>query len=202
MYLRARTIPVNPATPQQETIRQAASFLVIRWSDDLTPAQRSAWNTYAANVTLTGRQGDAINVSGQSMYIRSNVSLVQAGLIIVDTAPILFNLGSFTEPSFAPVAATDVVDVSFDDTDNWANTDDAALLVYLSRPQGPSITFFKGPYRFAGLIAGDAITPPTSPASIPAPFVFEVGHRVFASIRATQGDGRLSDTFRGFGTAT
>jgi hypothetical protein len=175
--------------------------LVTEWSDVLTQAQRDAWEVYATNVPKTGPLGDQINVSGQNMYLRGNVSRQVSGLPIADDAPTLFNLGTFTEPTLAIDTANDEVDVTFENTDGWANEDDSAMQIYASRPQNAGIAFFKGPYRLAGNIDGDGTTPPTSPAAITLPFPVVAGQKIFFRVIVTRADGRLSTTFRSVATA-
>lgn len=195
-YFRQRSIPVNPSSVQQQAVRNAMSQLASAWVSTLTPAQREAWITYSDNVPLTDALGDPINIGGLPMYQRSNVPRLQAGLPRVDDAPTIFDLGDFTTPGFTFQALADTMTISFDDTDAWANEDDAALLVYGSRPQNPSVLFFKGPYRLAGSIDGDSVTPPTSPAVIASPFPAAGGNRVYAQFRVTRADGRLSSVQR------
>ena len=196
-YFRARAVPVNPGTPQQSAIRGFVTALSNDWINTLTQADRDLWNVYAANVTLVGPLGDPINVSGLNMYVRSNVPRLQAAEPRVDQGPDIFDIGDYTNPSFALDEPADEVDVTFTDTDDWANEDDAAMLIYASRPQNPTINFFKGPYRFAGAIQGDSITPPTSPAAIALPFPVAVGQRIFLRANVSRADGRLSAPFRG-----
>jgi hypothetical protein len=200
LYLRARAIPTNPNSPQQQVVRGFVAQLAGLWSDTLTVAQRFGWDLYASVVPLPDPIGEPRDVGGLPMYIRSNVPRLQAGLARVDDAPTIFNLGSFTNPevdNFA--AATDEFDVSFSDTDNWVDEDGSAMLILSSPPQNQSINYYKGPYRFAGAILGDAITAPTSPATISAAFPFSVDQRVFVQIRITRADGRLILPFRLFG---
>lgn len=196
-YLRQRATPTNPNSVQQQAVRNAMNSLSSLWVDTLTQAQRDAWQVYADNVTLINRIGDPINVPALSMYTRSNVSRIQTGEPRQDAAPVIFNLGGLTDPSFALDEPNDEIDVTFDNSDDWANEDDSAMLVYCSRPQNTSIEYFKGPYRFAGKVQGDATTPPTSPAAIPLPFLVAVGQRIFVQIRVSRADGRLSTTFQG-----
>lgn len=197
-YFRNRAIPTNPATPEQVVLRTAMTVLVAAWNDDLTPAQRTNWETYAANVPLTNRIGESRNVTGQNMYVRGNIVAIQTGIPRQDVAPTIFNLGSFTEPVVVDANdGTQDVGISFTNTDDWANEDDSAMIVNIGRPQNPSINFFKGPYRFAARIDGDAITPPTSPQRIPVPFPITIGQKVFVQARVCRADGRLSGIFRG-----
>ncbi len=199
-YFRARVVPVNPATPFQMAVRGFVATLTSAWLGVLTAGQRDSWNVYALNVQIPDTMGDPRNVSGIAMYVRSNVPRLQAGLPRVDQGPAVFNLGPFTNPGFETfVAATNTFDVTFTDTDAWANEDDSAMIILASRPQNPSVNFFKGPYRFAGLVAGATALPPTSPETISAPFNIEVGQRIFVQARVSRADGRLALPFRGFG---
>lgn len=202
MYLRARTIPVNPQSAGQVAVRNALSQLVVRWGATLTQSERDDWDTYAFNTPLTNSLGDQVQRSGQQMYIRGNVARLQQGLPIADTAPTEFNLGTFTAPTFAVASGTGLISVTFENTDEWANEDDAQMVIAASRPQSPGITFFVGPYRVAGGIDGDGTTPPTSPTTIAVPFPVSAGQKVFLTAKVTRADGRLSSPFRGSVIAT
>ena len=199
-YFRAATIPTNPNTPFQQAVRGFLSTLTAAWNDVATPGERVSWETYAANVLITNRIGEQVNISGLAHYVRSNVPRLQAGLARVDSAPTVYNLGVSSQPSFDNATeAAQTVDASFFVsalTDPWANATGGAMLVYVSRPQNQSVVFFKGPYRFAAAILGDAV-PPTSPEAVNAQFPFVEGQKVFLRTIVTQVDGRLGGEFRG-----
>lgn len=200
-YFRNRAIPVNPNTVQQQLVRGILATLTSRWNDNLTAIQRAAWDLYAVNVPLTGPLGESRNVGGLPMYIRSNVPRIQVALPRVDDAPIIFNLGDFTTPTFDTlVAGVDTYNVNFTIGDAWVSEDDAAMLLFSSRPQNATINFFNGPYRFDAPILGDLGAPPASPVVTAASFPFGVGNRVFFKASVTRADGRLSSSFRSFGT--
>lgn len=199
LYLRARSIPVNTNTQQQQDVRNALTQLTTAWGSTLTQVQRDAWQVYADNVPQTNALGDSITLSGIASYVRANTSRLQAALDRVDDAPTIFNIGDFTQPVLGTAAAsTNQLQFAFDDADEWANEDGSAMLVYISRPASPSINFFAGPYRFATAIEGDATTAPTSPVTIDTPFPFAVGNKLFVRVRVTRADGRLSGNFRDF----
>lgn len=201
LYVRSRATPTNPNSTQQQAVRNIVGGLSNHWVTTLTNAQRSNWKTYADNVGLLDALGESINVTGLGMYVRGNAARIQAGLARVDDAPSIFDVGEFTDPSFEIDTANQEVDVTFDDGDGWANEDDAAMLVYASRAKNPSVNYHKGPYRFAGKIDGDAMTPPTSPASLALPFSAVEGQRVFFRVQVTRADGRYSSPFRGLALA-
>ncbi len=200
MYTRTRAVPVDPGSSYQVAIRGFVANLTSRWNNVLTAAQRTAWDTYAHNVTLLNPLGEPINIGGLAHYIRSNVPRLQAGLPRVDAGPVVYNLGDFTNPTFATfAAATGSFQVTFNNGDDWANEDDAAMLLLGSRDYNASINYFKGPYRYADKIDGDSVTPPTSPATITNSFVVVAGNRTFVQARVSRADGRLSLPFRGSG---
>lgn len=196
-YLRERAIPVNPNTAFQQVVRGLMSSLTSLWLNTLTQVLRDTWDLYAENVLIPDSLGEPRNVGGLGMYVRSNLPRLQSALPRQDTAPSTFNLGDYTAPVITSItAATSVMLLAFTDADDWANEDAAAMNVYTSRAQNPSINFFKGPYRFAGQILGDAITPPTSPASITIAFPAVAGQKVFVRVNVTRSDGRLGSDFR------
>lgn len=191
-YFRARTTPTDPGSPFQTTNRVNMGILVNLWEDTLTQAERDDWAVYATNTPLLDQFGEPRTVTALNMYCRVNIPNLQVGLPRRDIAPSAFNTGAFTPAVFAASEAGGL-SIAFTDTDDWANEDDSALLVYAGRPQNVGINFFKGPYRFAGKADGDAITPPTSPLAIAAPpFPFIEGQKIFAQIRVVRADGRLS----------
>lgn len=200
MYLRARAIPTDPASAYQTVMRQYMAQLANLWVNTLTADQRAAWETYAVNVTVPNALGDQINLSGLNHYVRSNLPRLQAGLVRVDDGPVVYNLGDFTTPgSFAGTDTGDLLGFTFDNTDAWANEDDAAMLLLGSRQQNQTINYFKGPYRYAGKVDGDSVAPPTSPASIASAFAIDAGTKVFGLWRVSRADGRLSAPFRDVG---
>lgn len=203
MYLRGRSIPTNPNSTFQQAVRSAASQLASLWGGTLTQVQRDAWDLYAENVELPNSLGDPRNVGGLGMYVRSNVPRIAsgvAGLVRVDDAPIIFDLGAVGPLTVvSATAATDIVSMGFTDTDAWVDESGSALLVYTSRQANASINYFKGPYRFAGAVEGDDTVPPTTPAAITGAFNFDVANRVFVFARVSRADGRLSTPFRGTG---
>ena len=192
-YIRSRATPVNPNTAQQIAVRGAFSDLAALWSTTLTQAQRDAWNTYAANVPVLNRLGDSIFLTGFNMYLRSNTPRMQAGLPRVDDGPVNFTLGSFTPTTSTAASALDLVSIAFTDADDWTSEDDAAMLVYTSRSLSPTIDFFKGPFQFAGTILGNATTPITTPQVVTNPFNNSATNKVYARVRVTRADGRLSN---------
>lgn len=200
MYVRARATPTNPNSTYQQDVRSYLASLAIAWATTVSDANRALWADYAANVPLVDRLGESRPIPALAMYCRCNVPRLQAGLARVDAGPTLFSLAQLTAPSVTVDAATDNVGVAFTNTDTWATAVGGALLVYASRPVSPAINFYKGPYRYAGKIAG-AVSPPTSPEDIELPFTVVAGQQVFFRFVATNADGRLSADFRDGGIA-
>lgn len=192
-YFRIRTVPVDPQSSLQVTLRTILGQLSNRWVNTLNDLQRQGWADYAANVQLPARLGGSRNVSGNAMYVRSNVARRQAGLSRVDVAPIIFDVGEFTTLLSPQITATgNLLAATFDNTDEWANEDDSALLIWGGIAVNPTINFFKGPYRFAARIDGNSTTPPTSPFSVAGNYPYAVGQRGYFRVVVIRGDGRVS----------
>lgn len=205
-YIRQRAVPTNPNSTYQQVVRSLVSSLSGLWSSGISATDRDAWDVYAAQVPIADALGEPRNVGGLGMYIRGNVGRLQsgvAGLTRVDPGPTVYNLGEYSAPVIGTInAISGLMSLAFTNTDEWANEDGSAMLVYASRPQNPGINFFKGPYRYAGAIEGDGTTPPTSPASITLPFAVTAGSKVFVRAVVSRADGRLSATFQGTGLAS
>lgn len=195
-YIRGRVVPVNPGSAFQNVVRAALATLVARWTSVLTVAQRTAWDTWAFNTPHTDSLGQSITITGQNAYISLNALRIQFGVAVIDTAPIIFAGAVLTPPGIvSATAATEVLSISFTNTDLWATAVGGYLAVYVSRPQNASVLFFKGPYRLMGKISG-AVVPPTSPMPITSTFPFEVGQRVHTQFRAVNADGRIASAQR------
>lgn len=191
MYLRARATPVNPSTIYQSVIRAAVATLANRWIDVLTAGQRTGWETYAANVAMTGSLGQEMHLSGLNMYVRSNVPLLQVAIPAVDDAPGIFNLGEFTLPTIAASEGTQQISLTFDNADAWANEVGGFMHVFDSRPQNPTRNYFKGPFRQADTVSG-AGAPPATPKVHGVPFAIVQGQRMYTKVRTSRADGRLA----------
>ena len=202
LYFRARATPVNPNTLQQQTVRSRFGELANLWVNTLTTPQREAWDLYALNVLLPDSLGEPRNVGGLGMYIRSNVPRITTGLPRVDTAPAIFDLGNFGPPSVSALsAAGQNVSVAFPGIEDWPGEDDAAMLMYVSRPANVSINFFKGPYRVSASILGDSAAPPATPQVLSVTFPFLAGQKVFFRFNVTRADGRYGQDVRTFAIA-
>jgi hypothetical protein len=199
-YIRARSIPTNPNTDRQSAIRTLLRNLTEYWSNSLSQAERNAWEAYAADVPWTNRVGDTVYLTGLSHFLRSNAPRLMTTGSQVDTAPAIHTLasgpGTFTATASA---ATQEISIAFDNTEDWANEADAFILVRQGLPQQPGIKFFGSPYRFLAAVQGDDVTPPTSPAAVPAVYPFAEGQRIWVQARISRADGRLSEpTFYNF----
>lgn len=196
MYVRQRSVPVNPNSGRQQAARANFAAIAARWLGILTDAQRTAWNLYGSSVPMQNKLGQEIYLTGFSHYLRSNTPRVLAGATIVDAGPVIFSLPE-VDPTFAVTIseATQVLSVVFDNTLAWANEDDAIMTISCMKPVAASRAYLVGASRYADVVEGDAITPPTSPATPTAPFVCSEDQRVIVQGRIGRADGRLSNFF-------
>lgn len=192
-YFRKLSIPTNTNTAQQQAVRNALKTLAGNWALDLTPTQRAAWDTFAANVARINALGDTIHISGNSWFIACNTPRLQASMASVFDGPGVYALPTFTLPVMTITAGGTTGSLAFTNTDDWANEDGGALLVFASKPANPGRNFFNGPYQLAGIVLGDAGTAPTSPATITLPFPTGLTDtKQFFRYVITRADGRLS----------
>jgi hypothetical protein len=194
-YIRTRAIPVNPGSQFQTELRGYLAQLTALWPT-LSEAIRDGWDAYSENVLLPNPLGDQRKIGALAHYVRSNVSRLQAGLPRVDTAPVIFTLGDFTQPEIVTITAPQALSLAFTDTDDWVGEDDSGLLIYGARGYNPTINYFKGPDRWSDIIPGNGTTPETSPFAADLPFVLQAEQKSFIFGRVSRADGRLSSPFR------
>jgi hypothetical protein len=193
MYFRGRSIPTNPNTPFQQTVREAFGLLSNAWAL-LTQEQRDAWAVYAQNVPLPDRLGDQRLVSGMNHFVRSNAPRVAAEEPIISAAPVEFNIGPTPLLTIASITDNPAVNgTALPGTPGIAGK----VLCYVSRPQQPTINYFRGPYQLFQVTSFAA--PGTVAATIngDAPWALTAGQRVFVRIQISLADGRLSADAQG-----
>lgn len=201
-YMRARTIPVNPNSTDQIAIRGAMTFLAQRWITGTTSLNRAGWKTYAENTPVLNKLGDPITLTGQQMYIRSNLQRVRVSpSLVVDIPPTVNDLGDFTALGVGASVATQTVSVAYDNADSWAIATGGFLFIRIGVAQNPTINFYGGPFRLGASVVGDTTTPPTSPEAIVyTSGVLALGQKIFVRATAAQPDGRYSNSKQYVGT--
>jgi len=194
LYLRARAVPVNPQTAEQQGVRSKFATLAATWVTTLSVDERTSWNTYADNVNVAPPFGNPTYLLGLNWYIACNAFREQLGLSRVTLAPSTFSLASKTDVTVVADDSANTVTVAYNNGDQWATEVGGALGIYVGLPINASRSFFKGPYLFKDKVLG-AVTPPTSPKVI-SNIVISEGQKIGVQVRACYADGRISSTQR------
>lgn len=171
MYVKGFAAPVNPSTALQQDVRSIWSILSNAWWDVLTAAQRTAWEDLAAANPQTNSLGQSITLSGLNMYMKFNQQRLVADKAREDAAPISF-LKSAADTALTLDDADSggqTIEFLFNDGADWVLVDEAAMLFYQGKPVSPGRSRFHGPFRVLGVVDGNSITAPTSPADFGTP---------------------------------
>lgn len=150
-YLRNKVTPVNPQTTYQQAVRQQLGALSSQYRS-LTEAQRQSWINGSSNFPFTDIFGDIRHLSGQTLYVKLNTNLINAGGSPISSAPQPIGI-----PEFAVTALTAEVDagaLTGLEVSTSAETVPAgfALAIYATPPLSPSINFIKNRLRFIGVV--------------------------------------------------
>jgi hypothetical protein len=193
-YLRNRSIPTNPRTDRQQSVRAAFSAAAESWSG-LTVAQREAWEGYAVGTPVVNRLGESITLSGFNMYVRAYAFLagIAANLDGVGTAPVTPGIITLVDP-----VATLSVSVSAANgvTLTGLNGSLVGLLVSISPSLGAGVSSFGGPFTsFLTNLDPSAIDGVATQGNQAVNRYGEpiVGQRRAIRIAGVDGDNRLSD---------
>lgn len=87
-YIRARVVPVNPATDFQTDVRDFFAYLSQHWKE-LTESQRDAWSALSQEVPIVDSLGQTIVLAGNAFFAKVNILRNQVGFAIIDDAPAL-----------------------------------------------------------------------------------------------------------------
>lgn len=195
-YTRQRSVPVNPNSSRQSIARFRLAQATTFWSVVLTQVQRDAWILFGNNVSWLNGLGQPVSLPGFQHFVRMFAAFLQGTLSFVPNGPVIFTLPGADSLFAATVSeATQLISVAFDVTEGWVDEDNAGMLVHMNQPVGAGRQFIGPPQRFAGVILGDATTPPTSPQTIAVPYGVAVNQNTIVSYRIGRADGRLSGKF-------
>lgn len=87
-YRRSRSIPVNPQSSWQGTVRARLASSSTSWRD-LTAAQRAGWATLGSQIVRTDPLGQAYTLTGIQAYTLVNNNRLSAGDAVLTDAPAL-----------------------------------------------------------------------------------------------------------------
>jgi hypothetical protein len=147
---RARTIPTNPNTSEQEDIRMRFKESSDRWRDVLLTSEQSLWWDQATRCPYQGPFGD-YTVPGRNLFIATKTyrsRLVKwSGLTVPDDDDIL------GLPGWLPLGTINILPPSDAGTGFDVSvtrlTENLAAYVSVQRSQAMSknVTYFKGPFN-------------------------------------------------------
>lgn len=191
--VRARAYPVVHNSNAAVAARWRIATLSMDWEDQLTGSDRIAWGAYAYATPLTDAYGLPRYIKGYAHFMRSNRPLLQFGLPPIYAGPAVTGLPEFTEPDCQVSQLSGTVQVSIDNTDDWANEDGATLLMWISRPTTPTRNYPTEIYQPLGMIPGSSTDPPAG-GSFPLPDGYpSTVNAAFIRSSVTRADGRLSE---------
>lgn len=192
-YVRARTVPTDPATPLQDLPRRAWGQAGFRWHKVLTHADRQLWRDYAVALWKFSPRLKRRYHTGQQLHQRLNMCRRNDRTLgWLPQPPTELRAPVWTEPFVIDDTATSLILVIADPGDGWFHDDDGALVLFVSEPRPATVNFYKGPWRIAGVKRGSS-----SPGN-PATSIYvdpwgsgSPGHR-FCRFYVIQGDGRVT----------
>jgi len=85
LVARSKPTPTNVNTPRQSLIRSLMTTLSRAWRDELNQGLRTAWNQRAKNFPWLDVFGNSVSMTGENLYIKQNLVLLDHSLARVDT---------------------------------------------------------------------------------------------------------------------
>lgn len=191
--MRSRAYPKRVRSAAHTKVMAIIGDLSMDWEIALTGADRAGWGTYGYNSPLTDAYGNPRYIRGYAQYMRSNRPRIQHGLSRIDPPPGVYGYPPYTLPVLQLPAGNATVNVTIDPSDDWANEDGAAMLLWISTAISPTRNRPPEVYQPLGVIPGSSTIPPISPIPFTLPqLVATVPQTLFIRSSVTRADGRLS----------
>lgn len=133
-YVRGKVSPTQPQTSRQSTRRSFLTLATRRWSANLTPAQRFAWDSLAQFTPVKDRFGHTILLTGHQLYVRLNATLLFYAGAAVDDPPNDLSVEPILTFSAVADASAHTLAITFTPTPVPADTDFA----FFATPQLPA----------------------------------------------------------------
>jgi len=176
-YTRNRSIPVNPRSTQQGTVRARLAANAAAWRA-LTSNQRAGWSDLAISMNRSDALGQSYSLTGFLAYVSVNNNNVAAGNATVTDAPALVTPPSLLTALITLTAAS--MSIAYTVTPLAAGN---RLFSYVS-PQRSAGVSFEGDFRLLAVSAAAAASPAVLLTAYTAKFgVPVVGNRIFFSFR-------------------
>lgn len=157
-YLRNKVTPVNPQTSYQQNVRQMLGSLSSQYRG-LTQSQRNSFINGAQNFPFTDIFGDTRYLSGQTLFVKLNTNLLNAGESVIETAPLPVGVPEFSATDLnVTTSAGDIADMQLSVSSATVPAG-FVVAVYATPPLSQSINFVKNRLRFIGIgtVAASAV---------------------------------------------
>lgn len=147
-YLRNKTTPVNPQTPEQQAVRSNFGNISSQWRG-LEEASRENFRQFAKEMPYIDIFGDQRYLSGSQMFQRTGINRSLVGEPPLDNPEFPEAFPIFSEEiSFSLISSLDGVALAFQNLP--ATSDEMLLLIYATPGQSAGITFAKNKLRLLG----------------------------------------------------
>lgn len=174
-YVRGRSIPVNPSSTFQQTVRTRMAVNSSAWRG-LTSTQRNGWSDLGLQMSRTDSLGQTYALNGFEAFCSVNNNLAAAGDALLTSAPLLAIPTALA--SITPTLTSAAFSLAFTATPLPAG---ARVFWYLG-PQRSAGRAFEGDTRLVNVTAAAAASPSNVLASYQARFGTPVtGNRIFGA---------------------
>jgi len=193
---RNRTIPADPNTPAQQTIRTTFGTAAAQWAL-ISEDDRAAWKDFADQTPWLNKLGQVIHLTAQSMYIAIRTANTQC----TPTAPPATWNRPPKVPGLLPQPHIDTTDCPFPpptnvgqkvEITNQSATQSMKFSIYFAGPFNPSVHYYKGPYDPLLYLCTPSVLPG---ATVSVPYCdLILGRRYFIMVRGLLHPDRINMT--------
>lgn len=156
-FIRRKVSPAQPRTAAQSAIRAGLTSLAKAWGGTLTADQRSAWTAFAKNTPSRDQFGNAVQLTGEQLFIKLNNAILYAGATLIADPPLSLVVPSISGMAPSAVAATPLIEIATPVPHPLLVTQ--LYMVYATPQVSPGKTSISSLYSFVEKFAGTATAP-------------------------------------------
>jgi hypothetical protein len=160
-YVKLRQAPTNPNSARQQAVRSILSVLSAAFVG-LTEAERGTWQAYADLRPRQDPLGQSYTLTGHQQYIAINSRLQDAGLTLLDEAPINLVTTELVGPTVTISSAT-AISLAFTGTAPGGSV----IVAWMSQPFAGARDPNFNQATLIGYTAADPVTPVVMTLPIP-----------------------------------
>lgn len=168
-YVRARTVPTDPASFAQQAQRLRMTQSSSRWATLISARETALWKSYAAQVDRHNALGKAFHDQGRNWFLAMDLLRTQCTHASIFKAPRQNRRTHLSDFDCRYFTLTDIIRITPNPNDEWRWSPNDLMILFQSPAVSSAVTYHRAPFRYLGHIHGNQALPANFRPVFPIP---------------------------------